>query len=708
MAGTHFLQGTLGVTKGGPPPFLCMLGLPESLLILRLPLWTSGVRIPPPNTPPAPGDLWVIAQQRRFLCAPDFSTSASTLPSIKALPGDRGRPASWPHTSMCSSKPSHQSSAVREDYQVTVPVSPLLCVEVLHPPPDIPPGAREHPSDLGPTTGRLSSACSSQPSHQSYVVPGNFQIKMLRKDNSVLQSDTSEAENGASKPEPQEQSPEHQTLACSDEDQTALCSDDHPPESQPEAPSVRGLTEQNISDISRLGHGKETVTKQRLSMEKKVLPSSSAVREFVEKIYNVFWDRMKEQLSKTPPDFSSVLESLQKIKETLLSLLLPRQQKLRHQIEKGLNMEILQREAQSGKLNIFSPAYCILNMMAILCAPVRDEAVKKLDAIMDPVQLLRDIYYVLCVMKKDMVNYTLQPANPYEQEESVKYERDKFQKRLEHTPDLLDSTRKWLIKAAKDLVTPSEIFCESPFSWSSHGSCSSSSSMEFSSPLRDTNISELPCLTLVLYQGYLNLLIWNRGQEEYPETLQMDKIHLQQMETRLNQLIILGSVLLLAGNFMGNVLFHSKKFRDKLKSRVSTVINQTHHSPNEIMASVIETVSQEIHKGLKNHGLPGLSKEITTSLKGQLQGIFDTENYTRSIIEQGIHLFLKSCVIHGIQESLLDFPPCLHSIDGELAEVGWKFVNMMSYNKQIFNPYYIAILQTTIKAAEEEEEVDII
>lgn len=53
-----------------------------------------------------------------------------------------------------------------------------------------------------------------------------------------------------------------------------------------------------------------------------------------------------------------------------------------------------------------------------------------------------------------------------------------------------------------------------------------------------------------------------------------------------------------------------------------------------------------------------------------------------------------------MQESLLDFPGGLILIKGELADLGWKFVNLMRHNQQVFSPYYAEILKNIIPPAQ--------
>uniref|UniRef100_A0A452SZU5 T-complex 11 family, X-linked 2 n=2 Tax=Ursus maritimus TaxID=29073 RepID=A0A452SZU5_URSMA len=414
---------------------------------------------------------------------------------------------------------------------------------------------------------------------------------------------------------------------------------------------------------------------------------------FMETMYNAFWDHLKEQLLSTPPDFTCALELLKEVKEILLSLLLPHQNRLRNEIEEALDMDLLKQEAEHGALDVPHLSNYILNLMTLLCAPVRDETVQKLESMTDPVQLLKGILNVLGLMKMDMVNYTIQSLRPYLQEHSVQYEQAKFQELLDKQSSLLDCTTKWLTKAATDLTTPSP---------SSLGSLSSSS-LGCSPPNWAANSSELPSPTMVLYHGYLNLLLWDPDDDEFPETLLMDRIRLQEMESQLHQLTILASVLLVARSFSGNVLFSSPEFVDKLKCITKALIEEFNSRPQETMVSVSEQVSWEIHQGLKDMGLTALSSENTASLIGQLQNIAKKENCVRNIIDQRIRLFLKCCLVRGMQESLRDFPGGLSLIKGELAELGWNFFNLMHHNQQVFSPYYAEILKNVIPQAQAQE-----
>lgn len=61
-----------------------------------------------------------------------------------------------------------------------------------------------------------------------------------------------------------------------------------------------------------------------------------------------------------------------------------------------------------------------------------------------------------------------------------------------------------------------------------------------------------------------------------------------------------------------------------------------------------------------------------------------------------MRLFLKSCLLLGVQRALLDLPGGLTFIEPELAELGQNFISLTHHNQQVFGPYYTEILKTLI------------
>uniref|UniRef100_A0A803YG44 Uncharacterized protein n=1 Tax=Meleagris gallopavo TaxID=9103 RepID=A0A803YG44_MELGA len=75
-----------------------------------------------------------------------------------------------------------------------------------------------------------------------------------------------------------------------------------------------------------------------------------------ETLHKAFWDRLKKQISASPPDYTQAIQLLQEIKEALLLLLLPQNSQLRSQIEGVLDLELIRQEAEHGKELEYSKA----------------------------------------------------------------------------------------------------------------------------------------------------------------------------------------------------------------------------------------------------------------------------------------------------------------------------------------------------------------
>ena len=62
----------------------------------------------------------------------------------------------------------------------------------------------------------------------------------------------------------------------------------------------------------------------------------------------------------------------------MLSLLLPRHNSLRAQINEVLDLDLIKQQANHGILEISRIAQFVVGVLSKLCAPARDEQVKKI------------------------------------------------------------------------------------------------------------------------------------------------------------------------------------------------------------------------------------------------------------------------------------------------------------------------------------------
>uniref|UniRef100_A0A8B9N001 T-complex 11 n=1 Tax=Accipiter nisus TaxID=211598 RepID=A0A8B9N001_9AVES len=375
-----------------------------------------------------------------------------------------------------------------------------------------------------------------------------------------------------------------------------------------------------------------------------------------ETLHKAFWDNLEEQLSASPPDYTQAIQLLQEIKEALLSLLLPRHNQLRGQIEEALDMELIRQEAEHGALDIHGLTTYVLGTMEV----------QGLQSLTDPTQLLREIFQVLGLMKMDMLNFTIQTLRTHLQDHTVQYEQKKFQQLLDKLPNSLDRTREWLCKAAAE-VSPSS--SQPP----PHPAVSGSAATHL--PGAASSSTTVPSLGSVLNRGYMNLLCWEPGQKEYPETPFMDQAQLQEVQAQVNQLIIIAAVLLVISGICGSTLCGSPGIVARLK-RVTKVLLEGLSCTRceEALKDVGDQVLQEVSRTLSQLGYPA----------------FTTDKCQR------IHSFLSFFISPDGPNSQKHFPKGLDTIQEELLEVGRRFGSMIQHNRQLFAPYYSGLLKKVL------------
>ncbi|XP_048353654.1 T-complex protein 11 homolog isoform X2 [Sphaerodactylus townsendi] len=455
-------------------------------------------------------------------------------------------------------------------------------------------------------------------------------------------------------------------------------------------PQILSMSEllEAANELSKMTIAHEIVVNHDFQLQDANFLPNSLESRVKETLHNAFWDSLREELSKTPPDYSHVVRLIQEIKESLLSLILPRHNRLRNQIEDTLDMELIKQEAEHGALNIPSLTTYILGMMAMLCAPIRDEEIQRLRNISDPVYLLREIFRILDLMKMDMVNFTIQALQPYLQEHSVQYERKKFREILNKLPSAfiegnLACTTEWLRTAASKVSA-------SDLAPSSSNPETSGSSV----PPREVAAGEVSICspTAVLNQAYMDLLHWEPGKY-YPETLLMDKDRLHMIQMQVNQLTLIAAVVLVSNSICGNVLSNSPGCVDRLKWVTKAL---TDGLPQMRLEDALQDISNQIHQEVNSIllqlGHPALSDEKAASLKGQIRSIADKDNAVRMVIEQRIENFLGHCVSPAGQNSK-NLPHGLAPVQEEMLEVGQRFGSLTAHNRQVFGPYYSEILK---------------
>ncbi|XP_070618461.1 T-complex protein 11-like protein 1 isoform X2 [Erythrolamprus reginae] len=409
------------------------------------------------------------------------------------------------------------------------------------------------------------------------------------------------------------------------------------------------------------------------------LPENSLEKRVRDIVHKAFWDCLEAQLKESPPSYDHAIKLVGEIKETLLSFLLPGHTRLRNQITEALDLELIKQEAENGALDITKLAEFIIGMMGTLCAPARDEEIQKLKDIREIVPLFRAIFSVLDLMKMDMANFAVSSIRPHLMQQSVEYERKKFQELYEKQPNSLDLVTEWLQEAMVDL--------QSKFACASNNDAASASGIPALSPVAVQN------------HAYIQLLKWNHLQKPFPETVLMDQSRFQEMQLELDQLILIGAILLVTFNASGTALSDLPAFTNELKMAIKVLLTGLHRpfvsssfNLDETLAVISEKICAEVNSCLSQHGFTPFTSEKVIVLKGQIQALSHPDNAVCKLIDSRIQLFLENYLACGHQKSLPPMLGGLGPIQRELEEIAIKYVRLVDYNKLVFSPYYDAIL----------------
>ncbi|OCT83823.1 t-complex 11, testis-specific-like 1 L homeolog isoform X1 [Xenopus laevis] len=484
---------------------------------------------------------------------------------------------------------------------------------------------------------------------------------------------TSEGESGDSNRERSAENPEESVKKRIRQNTPSPQRGNTPQASPPRFISVEELMEA-AKGVTNMALAHEIVLSGDFQIKPKEPPEGSLEKHVRDIVHKAFWDCFEAQFQEDPPVYDHAIILLGEIKETLFSFLLPGHTRLRNQINEVLDLELIKQEADNGALNIPRLADFIIGLMGTLCAPARDEEIRKLRHIKEPIALFRAIFSVLDLMKVDMANFTISSVRPHLMQQSVEYERKKFQDFFEKQQGSLDIVTKWLQEVA-DTLAPSR--------------------SEESGPVATEAADKTLCPVSVLNQAYIKLLSWDHRHKLFPETLLMDQIRFQEMQMELAQLTLLGSLLLITHNSAGAALSGHHDFQDRIKNVIKVLLQDVGSVPintNDVLATVSEKICFELNRSLAQHGFTPFSAEREAALKGQIQTVGSPSNQVYRLIDNRIQTFLLNSLGSSSLRSLPALPSGLGPIQKELEEIAVKFLRLVNYNKMVFSPHYDSIL----------------
>lgn len=468
-------------------------------------------------------------------------------------------------------------------------------------------------------------------------------------------------------------------LDCSRESFTSDCSSKHcTPSSSPPKTITLDEVMESARDLVNLSFAHEIIVNHKFHLEPDSLPQNSLWKMVRENVHKAFWDILESELNDDPPEYGQAIRLLEEIREILLSFLNPGANRMRTQIMEVLDMDLIRQQADNDAVDIQGLASYIITTMGKMCAPVRDEEIKKLRDRSDNIAtMFREIFRVLDLMKADMVNFTIDNLRPVLQKQSVEYEREKFQRILEKTPGALDHTTAW-IKSSLDELLSATI------------------------PTQQTNGQgkgqrAMPGPFQVLNVAFLHILTWDYDKSPLPETFMTDETRLREIQWQLQRCQAVNEVLLIVYSTIGGPIQGLSSLSDRLK-RMTSVLLDGMHSPHFKMEEALEGVSAqiccELNKSLTERNYPTLTPALQATLTGQICSITQKDNPIRTLVEDRVQQYFMALICDPKPQAKLEQVPAgLTAIKPELALMGSKFISMVNYNKTVYGPFYADIIR---------------
>ncbi|XP_054480982.1 T-complex protein 11-like protein 2 [Anoplopoma fimbria] len=467
-------------------------------------------------------------------------------------------------------------------------------------------------------------------------------------------------------------------LDCSRESFTSDCSSKQctPSSSPPKTITLDEVMESG-RDLSNLSIAHEIIVNRNFHLEPDSLPQDSLWKIVRDNVHKAFWDILESELNDDPPEYGQAIRLLEEIREILLSFLNPGANRMRTQIMEVLDMDLIRQQADNDAVDIQGLASYIITTMGKMCAPVRDEDIKKLRESPDNiVTLFREIFRVLDLMKADIVNFTIDNLRPVLQRQSVEYERAKFQSILDKTPSALDHTTSWIKSALEELLTsiPKE---------------------QTDGQVKGQRL--VPGPFQVLNLAFLRILTWDYDKSQLPETWMTDETRLREIQRHLQRCQAVNEVLLIIYSTIGGPIQGLPSLSDRLKRMISVLLDGM-HSPDFNLEEALESVSAqiccELNKSLTERNYPAMSPALQATLTGQICSITQKDNPIRTLVEDRVQQFFTALICDPKpQVKVEQVPTGLTAIKPELALMGAKFISLVNYNKTVYGPFYADIIR---------------
>ncbi|OZJ03335.1 hypothetical protein BZG36_04213 [Bifiguratus adelaidae] len=406
----------------------------------------------------------------------------------------------------------------------------------------------------------------------------------------------------------------------------------------------------------------------------------SAVEDRVREVMTrAFFDSMREDFSQA--NYARWLPGLIKdIQERLTSLVPPRSS-MQQTIQEVLDQDLI---TQQLVRNIFDVRHCldfVWNTMAAICAPVRDEQVQELKAMVataDVVDQFKATLELLDEMNLDLANFQIATLRPFLTSKAQEYERQSFARAIQEQriPASLPKTRAWLQKAWSDVQEAAAQRTPDPGS---------------SADVVDSRFDHIHNEALVSYVMSTEPL----NEANCPETLRLDLHRLIKMANNIVHANSVVTLVMLAKN--------AAPMQHPMRSDVDHECVKTLKDRLYILLqgnAQFDHLSSELEHALAQptpNASFTLDEATISTLRSMVEKTISFRDPIYNLFSRRIHTALKHHVTTGKpakQETLQSYG--LGCLESELQTLGEELYRLGRYHRQVYASYLDAMLQELV------------
>ncbi|XP_030567900.1 T-complex protein 11-like protein 1 [Drosophila novamexicana] len=368
-------------------------------------------------------------------------------------------------------------------------------------------------------------------------------------------------------------------------------------------------------------------------------------------VHKAFWNLLREQLERDPPSYDQAIRLLGEIKEDFPQLLSPNNANALSRINATLDEALIRQQAEQGTLDFRSYANFVIQLLASMCAPARDETVAKLREIDDVIDTFRGILETMSLMKLDMANFMVSAARNDIAANSVEYEKRKFSTYLRefHGNVGFPATEDWLLRH--------------------RAGCSSNDD--------------------IIFNAFRQLLNYP-ADKEFPELLSIDKERFGGLSWRGQRLILCASLISIAQGVP--VISQRRENRVKLAQQLDILVQDVKRE-DQLSAALdgcYEQIRAFINKALENEQLPPLSEPQQAQIQSQVQQLANKTSPVRTLMANRLDGFVR--VALRSNGNIPPPPAGFADFEEELVAFIASFRRLVGYNHAVFGEYFTQLL----------------